>query len=130
MFDNELYVEYEGERFGPYHPVSGPIPLNRYRAFKRGKSGEYADRVRALADLIGLPISALAGNDVRLTEPITPLPIPKQPFDTKTLEYHFPNYVAAKLAVADEIGRDLVDLSAEERAFIDQVLDRVRDNAP
>jgi hypothetical protein len=59
LFDNELYVEYEGERFGPYHPVSGPIPLNRYRAFKRGKSGEYADRVRALADLIGLPISAL-----------------------------------------------------------------------
>jgi hypothetical protein len=123
LFDNELYVEYEGERFGPYHPVSGPIPLNRYRAFKRGKSGEYADRVRALADLIGLPISALAGNDVRLTEPITPPPIPKQPFDTKTLEYHFPNYVAAKLAVADEIGRDLVDLSAEERAFIDQVLE-------
>jgi hypothetical protein len=66
----------------------------------------------------------LAGNDVRLTEPIaSPPPIPKQPFDAKTLEYHFPNYVAAKLAVADEIGRDLVDLSEEERAFIDQVLE-------
>jgi hypothetical protein len=123
LFDNELYVEYEGERFGPYHPVSGPIPLNRYRSFKRGKDELLADRIRQLADVIALPIAALAGEDVRLTPTTTVPTIPKQPFDVRPLEYHFPNYVAAKLAVADEIGRDLVDLSAEERAFIDQILE-------
>jgi len=29
LFDNDLYVEYGGERTGPYCPVSGPIPPNR-----------------------------------------------------------------------------------------------------
>jgi hypothetical protein len=34
LFDDELYAEFE-ERFGPYYPVSGPIPLHRYRAQTR-----------------------------------------------------------------------------------------------
>jgi hypothetical protein len=29
LFDDELYVEYEGERSGPYYPVSGPIPYSQ-----------------------------------------------------------------------------------------------------
>lgn len=136
LFDNELYVEYENERFGPYHPVSGPIPLNRYRSFKRGKGELLGDRIRQLADVIVLPIAALAGEDVRLT-PATAPTIPKQPFDPRVLEYHFPNHIAAKLAIADELGRALANLSSEERAFIDRlleetmmrriVLERVRD---
>jgi hypothetical protein len=137
LFDNELYVEYEGERFGPYHPVSGPIPLNRYRAFKRSKAGERFDRIHLLADQIGLPIAALAGNDVRLTAPTAAPTIPKQPFDAQILEYHFPSQIAAKLAIADELGRSLIKLSSEEKAFIDRllgetmmrrlILERVRD---
>ena len=35
IFDNELYVEHGDKRFGPYAPVGGPIPLYRYRAFKK-----------------------------------------------------------------------------------------------
>jgi hypothetical protein len=69
LFDEELYVEYDGERTGPYYPISGPIPLHRYRAFKRGKADERAGRIRALADQLGLPISALSGDEVRLTPP-------------------------------------------------------------
>jgi len=123
LFDNELHVEYEGERFGPYHPVSGPIPLNRYRAFKRSKDDERADRIRRLADVIALPMSALAGTDVRLTMPTIPLTVPVQPFDAQALEYHFPNHIAAKLAIADELGRPLTKLSPEEKVFIDKLLE-------
>jgi len=122
LFDDELYVEYDGERFGPYHPVSGPIPLHRYRAFKRGKADERADRIRALADQIGLPIAALSGNDVRLTPSTVPVSIPKQPFDAEAHEYHFPSIVAAKLAIADDLAQPLAKLSPEDRALIDQVL--------
>ena len=61
LFDDALYVEYEGERSGPYSPVSGPIPLHRYRAFKRGKREERADRIRQVADQLTLPLAALAG---------------------------------------------------------------------
>jgi hypothetical protein len=34
LFDNELYVEHQDKRYGPYRPVGGPIPLNRYRHFE------------------------------------------------------------------------------------------------
>jgi hypothetical protein len=122
LFDNELYVEHEGERFGPYHPVSGPIPLNRYRAFKRGKDQEQADRIRRLANCIVLPIAALAGDDVRLIAPAAPPVVPMQPFDVQAFEYRFPDYIVAKLAVADELGRSLATLSADEKAFVDGVL--------
>ncbi len=122
LFDTELYVEFEAERFGPYSPVSGPIPLHRYRAFKRGKADERADYIRALADQIGLPISALTGNDVSLTPPTVVIDIPKQPFDALALEYHFPNAIAAKLAIADDMAIPLAKLLPADRAFIDQVL--------
>jgi hypothetical protein len=122
LFDDALYVEYEGERSGPYAPVSGPIPLHRYRAFKRGKREARADRIRQLADQLTLPIAALAGDDLRLHPPTTPTVLLKQPFDADALEYHFPTTVAAKLAIAEDLGLPLAKLTEDDRAFIDQVL--------
>jgi hypothetical protein len=122
LFDDQMYVEFDGEKFGPYYPVSGPIPLHRYRAFKRGKAGERADRIRALADQLGLPISALSGDDVRLVPSAVAVEVPKQPFETQILEYQFPNTIAAKLAIADDLAKPLAKLSVSERAFIDQIL--------
>jgi len=123
LFDDEMYVEFDNEKFGPYHPVSGPIPLHRYRAFKRGKADERADRIRSLADQLGLPISALAGHDVQLTPPVTAaVPLPLQPFDSQAHEYHFASIIAAKLAIADDLALPLAKLSPTDRAFIDQVL--------
>lgn len=29
LFDDEMYVEFDAEKFGPCRPVSGPIPLQR-----------------------------------------------------------------------------------------------------
>jgi hypothetical protein len=127
LFDDELYAEYDGERYGPYHPVAGPIPLHRYRAFKRTKSDERADRIRSLADQLGLPIAALAGNDVRLAPSAASVAsIPRQPFDSDALEYRYPTVLAAKLAIADELATPLAKLSSEDRAFIDQVLTETR----
>lgn len=126
LFDDELYVEYEGERSGPYYPVAGPIPLHRYRAFKRSKADERADRIRALADQLGLPIAALSGEDVRLNPSSVAVAamatIPRQPFDAEAHEYHYPTVIAAKLAIADDLATPLTRLAPEDRAFIDQVL--------
>jgi hypothetical protein len=122
LFDDELYIEYDGERSGPYYPVSGPILLHRYRAFKRGKAEERADRIRQLADHLDLPIAALAGDEVRLQPPTIPTNIPTQPFDAGALEYYFPSTLAAKLAIANDLDQPLAKLPADDRAFIDQVL--------
>lgn len=122
LFDDEMYVEFNGEKFGPYRPVSGPIPLHRYRTFKRTKADERADRIRALADQIGLPIAALSGEEVRLTALNVPATIPHQPFDAEAFEYHYPTVLAAKLAIADDLATPLAKLSPEDKGFIDQVL--------
>jgi hypothetical protein len=122
LFDDEMYVEFDGEKFGPYQPVSGPIPLHRYRAFKRGKIEENADRIRKLAERIGLPISALTGNDVHLSSSTVTMPLPRQPFDSEAHEYRFATVTAAKLAIADELAMALTKLSDEDRSFIDRVL--------
>lgn len=122
LFDDELYVEFEGERSGPYVPVSGPIPLHRWRAFKRGKVAETAERLRALADQIGVPISALSGHDLRLVAPTQAATVPSQPFPDPTPLDCFASRTAAKLAIADEIATPLARLSASDRAFIDGVL--------
>jgi hypothetical protein len=126
LFDDALYVEYEGERSGPYFPVSGPVPLHRYRTFKRGKREERADRIRHVADQLTLPLAALAGDDLRLHSPTMPLTLPKQAFDADTLEYHFPTPVAAKLAIAEDLGVPLAKLTPDDRAFIDHVLAETR----
>ncbi len=122
LFDTELYVEHHDQRFGPYAPVAGPIPLHRYRAFKKSQTEERADRIEQLATQLGLPRAALTGEaDVRLT-PVAGLPeIAMQPF-TPAPEDRYPSGVAAKLAIADELARPLAKLSVEERQFIDQVI--------
>ncbi|OPK04631.1 transposase [Pseudomonas veronii] len=123
LFDDALHIEYNGEKFGPFYPISGPIPLHRYRAFKRGKADERADRIRTLADQLGLPIAALSGNDLCVSKPASmPVPIARQPFDAESHEYHYPTTIAAKLAIADDLARPLTKLLPEERGFIDQVL--------
>ncbi|EKS30419.1 Integrase core domain [Afipia felis] len=122
LFDDEMHVEFDGEKFGPYSPISGPIPLHRYRAFKRGKFDERADRIRALADQLGLPISALAGSDVHLTSSANAISLPHQPFDAEAHEYHFASIIAAKLAIADDLAQPLAKIAPADRAFIDQVL--------
>ncbi|EPS6482111.1 IS481 family transposase, partial [Salmonella enterica subsp. enterica serovar Typhimurium] len=125
LFDEEMYVEFTGETWGPYYPVSGPVPLHRYRTFRRGKAAERADRIHALARQLNIPISALSGSDLRVVSDDTQQRIdalPHQPFDTRKFEYHFPTVIAAKLAIADDLAIPLARMSDEDRAFIDSIL--------
>src|SRR5712691_4680267 len=94
--------------------------------FKRGKREERADRIRQVADQLTLPLAALAGDDLQLQPPTVPPALPTQPFDAAALEYHFPTTVAAKLAIAEELGLPLMKLTPEDRAFIDHVLGETR----
>ena len=122
LYDDELYVEYNDERFGPYHPVSGPIPLHRYRSFKRTRADEQTDHLRELSKQINLPEAAVTGEDIRMEPVAIPETIPRQPFDPEAHEYHYPTVIAAKLAIADDLATPLAKLPAEDKAFIDQVL--------
>ena len=63
LFDQELFVEHEGRRFGPFPPSRGAVPLYRYRKYQKSRAEERLDRVVQLADQLGLPRAALTGGD-------------------------------------------------------------------
>lgn len=124
IFDNELYVEHGEHRYGPYVPVAGPIPLHRYRAFKKTKWERRAERIETLAEQLSLPRAALEGNtDLQLLAEQTPLPI-EQPFidPDPFQEFSFPNALAAKRSIAEHLGTPLAKLHIDQLEKIDQIL--------
>lgn len=124
LFDNDLYVEYQNERYGPFHPISGPIPLHRYRKFKKSKADERADRIEQLAAKIDLPIAALTGEQsVTLLAADSSSAIPVQPFEpVPARDICYPTIVAAKLAIASELATPLAKLTEQDRQFIENLL--------
>lgn len=127
LFDNELYVERDEQRYGPYYPVDGPIPLHRYRKFKKSRTQERADRIAVLAKQLDLPRSALTGN--------TDLHFVVDDFLTPTLvinpfqdpdpyqEFTYPTTLMAKRAIADYLGQPLAKLDLEQRDFISALVE-------
>ena len=124
LFDQELFVEHGEQRFGPFGPVNGPIPLHRYRSFRRSASDERVDRIEALAGKLGLPRAALDGSDLVPFPPAPAAPPPSVPFTDPDpyQELRYPSVLAAKLAIADYLGFALAKLSAEDRGYIDALL--------
>lgn len=126
LFDNELYVEKDDQRYGPYLPVDGPIPLHRYRKFKKSKTQERADRIEALAKQLVLPRVALEGNrELKFLSQSQPMPEPAViPFQDPDpfQEFTYPGILAAKRAIADYLALPLARLSEEQRTFIDRIL--------
>ena len=127
LFDNELYVERDEQRYGPFYPVDGPILLHRYRKFKKSRTQERADRIATLASLLDLPRSALTGNadlqfitdsSVSPTLTITPFQDP-DPYQ----EFTYPTTLMAKRAVADYLGQPLAKLDLEQRDFISTLVE-------
>lgn len=125
LFDQELWVERDEERFGPFHPIGGPIPLHRYRKHRKSRREMRADRVAALAEKLVLPRAAVSGED-GVVEICTAAAIPMQPFrDPDPFhELAFAGPLAARRAIADEIRLPLAILSDEDRAFVDALLAR------
>jgi len=119
LFDSELFIEHGEKRFGPYLPVSGPIPLDRYRTFKKTAAQTRADRIDSLAGQLDLPRAALENRPnvaifsrpggiqtVAFSDP--------DPFQQLT----YPSVLAAKRAISDVLGLPLAKLSAGQ---LDQI---------
>ena len=124
LFDHELYVEHADQRFGPFGPIDGPIPLHRYRSFRKSAADGRIDRIEALAGKLGLPRAALNGPaPVAITLVATPVAVPFNDPDPFR-ELHFASVLAAKLAIADYLGRPLAKLAAEDLATINALLGR------
>jgi len=109
---------------------NGPIPLHRFRQYKKSKAQHRADRIEVLAGKLVLPRSALAGHE--------PLPLAADSSNLKGEAFNrpdpyrelaFPSVLAAKLAIADHLGTPLAKLSPEQVAQINEILNETLDKA-
>jgi len=129
VFDNELFVEHGEHRYGPYIPVDGPIPLHRYRQFKKSRTEKRAQRVEALATQLELPRAALEGGAVTLPAVETESLPAAQPFNDPNpfLELCYSSVIAAKQAIASELGKPLATLPGEQMAAINTLVSETLD---
>ena len=116
LYDDQLYVEH---RYGPYGPIDGPIPLHRYRRFKKTRMQERADRIEVLADQLAWPRAALTahpalGSTLAAVAPPTQACADPDPFHELT----FRAPLDAKRAIADDLGRPLAKLPPEHLAAL------------
>jgi hypothetical protein len=123
LFDNALYVEHGERRFGPYEPVGGPIPLHRYRSFKKTKTQQRAERIATLAEQLALP-GSVWGGPAASAGPAPGVAVAQTPFvdPDPFQDIAFPTAVAAKRAIANDLGIPLAKLPAEALAALDTAL--------
>jgi hypothetical protein len=126
LFDSELFVELQEEKYGPFHPDRGPIPLHTFRAIRRSKAEKRADAIEKLAKDIALPKTALS-DDSRSAEALNRV-IPDNTIITNFNDpdpFHqltFQTELEAKKAVADFLGIPLAKLSKEDKKAIDSII--------
>jgi len=108
-----FYPDRGEQRYGPYTPVGGPIPLHRYRRFKKTKTQRRTERIETLAEKLALPESGWGG---QITETTASTPPHQAPFvdPDPFREITFPNAIAAKRAIADYLNMPLAKLPPEE----------------
>ena len=123
LFDQELYIEHGDKRFGPYLPVGGPIPLHKFRSFKKSTSQTRADRIEALASKLSVAPAAMEAHpDMRGFD--DPVHVPTQAFvdPDPFQQLTYPNQHAAKLAIADFLGTPLGRLAAHQIEAINAIV--------
>jgi hypothetical protein len=123
LYDDQLYVEQGERRYGPYAPSAGPIPLHRYRRWKKTRSEQQADRIEGLAAQVSLPRAALSDYPL-LAAPLSSGELVSQPFaDPDPFhELTFPSALEAKRAIADHLGLPLAKLSPEQLDALNALL--------
>jgi hypothetical protein len=121
MFDQELFVELDGEKYGPYFTDEGPIPLHKYRSHKKTSFELRAERVDRLAKSLELPKTALDGG-IRLDIAPSPLEIKdfNRPDPFKPEE--FSSLIKAKKAISTHLNMPLAKLTDEQKSQVDFIL--------
>jgi len=130
LFDNELYVEFQGQKHGPFYPAADPIPLHTYHSFKKTKLEKQIDKVELLAKQLSLPLSVLSGefgSDLRLLEQAKLICEDKTqvfvPFEDNNIEMaYFKTKIEAKLAIAKLLGKPLATISELQRLELDKLI--------
>jgi uncharacterized protein (DUF2164 family) len=127
LLDNELYVEFNEQKMGPFYPSSGPIPLNSYRKHPKTKTEKLADDIFSLAQSISIPLSVMTGKDTQTIEQLEKARAitknqPFIPFDDEH-DFLFVDKLDAKQAIARLLGKPLAELLSQQLEMINQIVE-------
>ena len=123
LFDNELYVEHQEHRYGPYAPIGNPIALHSYRSFKKTNTQKRADRIEALAEQLTLPASAIGKVKLPVVgENVIPFPVRSFVDPDPFQELTFKNTIEAKKAIARYLVKPLAKLTPEQMSIVESIL--------
>jgi transposase len=124
LYDDQLFVEHGEQRYGPYAPSGGAIPLHRYRRFKKTRQAQRADRIEDLAAYLALPRAALSDAPV-LSSPLVAFAPVHQPFvdPDPFYELAFPSALDAKRAIADHLALPLAKLLPAQLEALNALLE-------
>jgi len=124
LYDDQLYVEHGDKRCGLYTPIDGPIPLHRYRSFKKTRNQQRVERVEGLAKQLSLLRAALSEYPV-VSSTLSSSDTLEQPFvDPDPFhELTFPSALDAKRAIADHPALPLAKLAPEQLAALNTLLE-------
>lgn len=127
LLDNELNVEFNGTKEGPFYPNNGPIPLHTFKKHKKSTREKQADEITQLAQALSIPLSVMTGKaDSSIVARLTKVQAIKQ--EQVSIPFHgdypqlFSNRLEAKQAISTFLGRPLAELSPEHLAYINQAV--------
>lgn len=128
LFDEQIFIEFDSKKYGPFSPTSGPIPLHKYRSYKRAPSEERKEEIEKLAREINIPLDILTVDFRNRDELLRAIPEDTRfitfddpdPFN----EIEFPNIVTAKREISSFIGTPLAKLPEEQLNIINEFLDK------
>ena len=133
IFENDIYLEYGGEKFGPYAPANGVIPFNQFRSAKQTRAEKCRKRIEKLAEVITMPQSGFTSSlykVVPIAEDILKK-IPHRPFDglDPYEERKFSSDISARKFIAKTIGKPLGILPKDLLDQIDHLLQETLERA-
>ncbi|HRH45811.1 MAG TPA: IS481 family transposase [Pyrinomonadaceae bacterium] len=128
LFDNQLFVEFNDQKFGPYQPVGGLVSLHQFRKHKKTKNDERTELIAELSQKLELPHSALTNypdlsfanleGEESQTQPSKIAFSDPDPFQ----EFIYPDILSAKRAISEYLRLALTKLSAEQLDYINTLV--------
>lgn len=137
LFDNELFVEFNQEKQGPFYPSTDPVPLGTFRKPAKSRIEKQADEIGDLAKSISIPRSALDNQESNITsllketnaiheEPHASIPfVDSDPFQSTV----FKTRIEAKTAIAEFLGHPLARLSSAQMDEVNRIIRESLDKA-
>ena len=131
LFDQELFVEFQDRKYGPYLPDGGPIPLHRYRRPRKSALHRRADRIGELARAISVPRTALAGDGGGLAHAADIVELRSQDFvDPDPYgQFTYGCRLDALRGISDMLHLPLARLAEDDLAFVNELVGRTLEKA-